>query len=118
MSTTLATLPTELVGCVVANIESKHTLCNLARFSRRFYLCTIPRLYHDVTIQEETKQGDRQKGGLKFLASMLIRRPDLAGLVRTFTLHVTRPPSAEEGYSEQFEEPVGFDDRFYATVFL
>ncbi|MCJ1271297.1 hypothetical protein MMC22_011197, partial [Lobaria immixta] len=43
--------------------------------------------------------------------------PDLAGLVRYFTLHVARPPSIGEGFSEELEEPMEFDDGVYTTAF-
>ncbi|MCJ1261896.1 hypothetical protein MMC22_001765 [Lobaria immixta] len=120
MSMSLAALPTELLSCIVVGIESKHTLCNLARCSRRLYLCTIPHLYHSVTIREETRHGKQQYELLKNLACLLIRRPDLAELVRHFTLHITRPPIAtaiataiaREEYSKEFERSKEFKDWF------
>lgn len=81
MFISLTSLPPEIVSCVIANIESQPTLCNLARCSRQLYLSTIPHLYRHVTIQEETRQGDQQNWQLRNLTSLLIRRPDLAELV-------------------------------------
>lgn len=75
----LTTLPPELFSCIAAHIKSRPALCNLARCSRQFYLCTIPHLYHHVAIKQ--KEHDDK---LRNLASVLIRRPDLAGLVRSF----------------------------------
>ncbi|MCJ1265476.1 hypothetical protein MMC22_005354 [Lobaria immixta] len=89
MSLSLNALPPELISCVVANIASQTTLCNLAQCSRRLHLCTIPHLYRHVTIWETAKEREQQTGQLRTLASLLIRRPDLAGLVRQFTLRVT-----------------------------
>lgn len=90
MSRTLATLPPELISCIVANIESQSALCNLARCSRQLYLCTIPHLYHDVKIQEQIKPGEHESGKLRNLAFLLLGKSDLARLVRHFTLHVLR----------------------------
>ncbi|MCJ1269152.1 hypothetical protein MMC22_009041 [Lobaria immixta] len=87
MSMSLAALPPELICCVVANIASPPTLCNLARCSRKLHLCTIPHLYRQVVIWE-TVRPEKQNGQLRSLASSLLRRADLASLVRHFTLHV------------------------------
>lgn len=80
----LTTLPPELFGCVVANVESKSTLCQLARCSRWVHLYTIPHLYHDVTIEEELRV---EKGRLRRFARTLLQRPHLAGIVRHFKFH-------------------------------
>lgn len=92
MSMPLTALPPELVSHVVANIESQPTLYNLARCSRQLYLCTIPHLYRHVTICEEVRKEEPQTGKLKNLACLLIRRPNLAGLVRNLTYHTVRSP--------------------------
>lgn len=99
MPLSLTTLPPELVGCVVASIESKSTLCNLARCSRQLYLYTTPYLYKHVTIQEETRR-EWQNGPLQDLASLLLQRPDLARLVRCFTLNVVPPRMRAESSPE------------------
>lgn len=91
MSVSLALLSPELLSSIVANIESQPTLCNLARCSRQLYCCTIPYLYRRVTILEDVGQGEPQNGQLRNLASLLIGRPDLARLVRYFTLHHVQP---------------------------
>lgn len=88
----LSNLPTELIGCVIANIDSRPTLCNLARCSRQFYLCTVPHLYRHVTITEEERLG----GGvgpksLRMVTRLLIQKPFLANLVRGVTLEVAEP---------------------------
>lgn len=103
----LTTLPPELAGCVIANIKSQGTLCNLARCSRQLYLCTIPHLYYHVEILEETRNAEQHNRKLPTLASLLIRRPDLARLVRIFTLGVGCPPRVTADSSEKsvdFEE--------------
>lgn len=84
MPVSLIDLPPELLTGVVANIESRATLYDLARSSRQLYLFTIPHLYQSITIQEKTLKGS---GQLRQLTSLLIRRPDLARHVRYFTLH-------------------------------
>lgn len=84
----LTALPPELVNLVVTKIESESTLCNLARCSRQLYLCTTLHLYGDIEIQEDGKQQDER---LVMLTTVLLRRPDLAKLVRRFTLDVTQP---------------------------
>ena len=113
MSLSLTSLPPELLGCIVANIESQPTRCNLARCSRQLYLCTIPHLYRQVTVQEEIRRAKQQKGNLETLASLLLRRPDLARLVRNFTLQ-TR--SAGLLGSNEFEEPEESHDQAFATA--
>lgn len=81
----LTALPPEIFCYIVASIESQLALANLAQCSRKFYLWTIPHLYHHVQIHEENEKGN---GKLRNLASSLFRRPDLAGLVRHFALQV------------------------------
>lgn len=106
MSLSLTALPPEIVSCVVANIESKLSLCNLARCSHQFYLHTIPHLYYHIKIQEAVRQREQQNGQLRDLASLLIRRPDLAMLVRHFTLHAVLPSSPRIGPFKKSEEHV------------
>lgn len=91
MSSSLALIPPELLSSIVTNIESRPTLCNLARCSRQLYRSTVPYLYHCVTILEDVGQGEPQNGQLRNLASLLIGRPDLARLVRYFRLHHVQP---------------------------
>ena len=105
MSASLAALPTEVVNCILANIKSKHTLCNLARCSRRLCLCTTPYLYRHVVIQEESGRGELRNGPLRELAPVLLRRPDLASLVRQFTLHAVPPSRMRAKSSEESEYP-------------
>ena len=119
MSVTLTSLPSEIVSCVVANIESPATLCNLARCSRQLHVYTIPHLYRHVTIQEITQREQRNRR-LRTLASLLIRRPDLAGLVRHFHLSGPRPSRRMEEYSPEPEDPVSPEpvqvDQTFATA--
>ncbi|MCJ1266992.1 hypothetical protein MMC22_006877 [Lobaria immixta] len=105
MSASLAALLTEVVNCILANIKSKHTLCNLARCSRRLCLCTTPYLYRHVVIQEESGRGELRNGPLRELAPVLLRRPDLASLVRQFTLHAVPPSRMRAKSSEDSEYP-------------
>lgn len=107
ISTSLATLPPELVDCVVANVESQPALYNLARCSGQFYTCTIPHLYRHVEIHEEIglKREMRPNGPLRKLASTLIRSPSLAGLVQCFTLRISEP----RGISEPSKESEDFE---------
>ena len=109
MSISLTSLPPELLSCIAANIASWHplrkprpTLCNLARCSRQLHLCTIPHLYRHVDVLEILRRGEQQDGRLRTLASLLIRRPDLAGHVRHFTLRVLGPE-----HEESFNLPAG-----------
>ena len=113
MSTPLTALPPEILSCVVATIVLRPSLCNLARCSRQLHLCTIPHLYHHVTIEEEIWRGEPRNGQLRDFASSLIRTTHLAELVRHFT-YVAR---LSEEYDEEFEwaeeieepeEPEGF----------
>ena len=109
MSISLTALPPELVECVVANIVSQPSLYNLARSSRQLYICTIPHLYHHVTIQEGICRRGQPHGQLRNLTSSLIRRPDLAGLVRHFTYDVRfseEHKSKESHNLKDFAEPV------------
>ncbi|MCJ1261316.1 hypothetical protein MMC22_001180 [Lobaria immixta] len=101
MSVSLTLLPPELVCCVVSNISSKSTLCNLARCSRKLYLCVVPHLYRRVQIKEGIGNGEQQDGRLRSIASLLIQRPDLARLVRHFTLHVEEGTRTERVYFEE-----------------
>lgn len=91
MSMSLTTLPLELYSCVVAEVASPFTLCKLAQCSRQLYLWTVPYLYRHVTIDEEVQKGRQQGRKLRHLASLLIRRPDLASLVRQFRFHHCYP---------------------------
>ena len=119
----LTSLPAELVSCVIANIESSLTLSNLARCSRQLYLCTIPHLYHHVTVQDEMKDGEEPNGKLRDLASLIVRRPDLAALVRHMTLHVVRPSRLREAssedseYSNEPEEPEELEEHVSPDLF-
>ena len=88
MTTSLTDLPTELLSLVVTKIASKSTLCSLAGCSHRLYLCTVPHLYGHITIREDGEQQDER---LVMLTTSLLRRPDLAKLIRQFSLHVTQP---------------------------
>lgn len=87
MTLTLTSLPRELYSSVLAKIESRATLCNLARCSRQLYLLTIPHLYRDVTLRQIPQLGEQHNRQLHNFASLLIRRPDLAELVRNITVH-------------------------------
>ncbi|MCJ1269916.1 hypothetical protein MMC22_009809 [Lobaria immixta] len=116
MSISLTALPPEILSCIVAQIASQLTLRNLARCSRQLYLCTIPHLYRHVALHEVVWQGKQRKGKLRNLTSLLIRRPDLAGLVRQFTLHVGRPVTSKfetVGYDDAFEAPKECYDRVF-----
>ncbi|MCJ1467715.1 hypothetical protein MMC07_006340 [Pseudocyphellaria aurata] len=84
----LANLPLELFFHVGDNIDSQPALCNLAQCSRQFYRCLMPCLYHHVTIHEKTRENELQGKQLEKFASLMIQRPDLARLVRSFTVHV------------------------------
>ncbi|MCJ1466662.1 hypothetical protein MMC07_005282 [Pseudocyphellaria aurata] len=81
----LTTLPPEVLGCIVASVESTSTLCQLARCSRWIHQYTIPHLYHEVTITEPIQVF---KGRLRSFARTVLRSPHLAGLVRHFEFHV------------------------------
>lgn len=107
MPMSLIDLPTEILTRVVDNIESQATLYSLARSSSQLYVFTIPHLYHSITIQEETLQGNRQ---LRNLTSLLIRRPDLARLVRQFMLHTVNLEYENSLESEELDESKEFEE--------
>ncbi|MCJ1267795.1 hypothetical protein MMC22_007681 [Lobaria immixta] len=50
------------------------------------------------------KDGEEPNGKLRDLASLLVRRPNLAALVRHLTLHVVRPSRLREASSEDSED--------------
>lgn len=104
MSKSLSALPPELISHVLADINSLPTLCNLAACSHQLYLCTIPHLYHHVTIREGNRRGVQGYGQLRKLASSLFQKPHLAGLVRRFTLLVVWPSGMSADSSEDFED--------------
>lgn len=107
----LTALPPELVSCVVAKIASNATRCSLARCSRQLYFRTIPHLYRNIEIQEAGRYEVPQDKRLRNLASLLLQRPDLAGLVRSFTLHVKRDSTAwETNQFGELEEPWGYEE--------
>lgn len=90
MSVSLNALPPELLSCIVASIQSKPSLGNLALCSRQLNVHATRRLYNHVTIREGGIPEEYHHGQLGKLASSLIRRPELAGLVRHFTFHHVR----------------------------
>ncbi|MCJ1260269.1 hypothetical protein MMC22_000129 [Lobaria immixta] len=112
----LTSLPPELLSCVVANIASQATLSSLARCSRQLYLLTTPRLYRHVEIQKEVGLGKQQKSKLESLARLLIQRPDLARLVRHFTLHAAMFSRVVADYSNEPEELHESHDQPFATA--
>lgn len=112
MSISLTDLPPELLTLVVANVESQATLYNLARSSRHLYHFTIPHLYQSITIREKIREREQRNGHLRNLTSLLIRKPDLARLVRHFTLHtvnsqfgIAKSPG-DSDHSEKSEESI------------
>ena len=113
MSISLTNLPPELLTRIVANVESQATLYNLARSSRQLYFFTIPHLYQHITIQEE---GEQQNGQLRNLTSLLIRKPDLAGLVRHFTLHTVNSEYACSDDSESSGDSEYFGDECFGNL--
>ncbi|MCJ1465893.1 hypothetical protein MMC07_004512 [Pseudocyphellaria aurata] len=87
--TSLHSLPSEIINCIVSCLGSCPDRYNLARCSRRFHTLTIPYLYRNVTVKEEDWGGRWPIAGpLRGLASLLLRRPDLADRVKEFTLLV------------------------------
>ncbi|MCJ1265778.1 hypothetical protein MMC22_005658 [Lobaria immixta] len=107
----LAALPPELASCVVARIASNATRCSLARCSRQLYFRTIPHLYRNIEIQEAGRYEVPQDKRLRNLASLLLQRPDLAGLVRSFTLHVRRDSTTWEiNQFGEIGEPKGYEE--------
>ncbi|MCJ1265860.1 hypothetical protein MMC22_005741, partial [Lobaria immixta] len=109
----LISLPPEIFDCVVANIASQSAPCSLARCSRQLYRCTIPHLYGDVSTREVVTQENQQQEKLINLASLLLRRPDLARLVRNFTLHAAW---GEDHLWYEGEFPEKPDGQVVATV--
>lgn len=131
MPPSLSTLPPEVFRCILAriepptkcypefsdvaaNIKAQATLRNLAQCSRQFHIWTIPSLYHHVTIHEEKRQDERQSSQLRSLASLLIQRPDLAGLVRNLTF---KGVSQELQYWDSLEESERPEDSENSEIF-
>ena len=114
----LTSLPPEIISCIVANIPSRHTRCSLARCSHQLYLCVVPHLYRNVSIYEDLcmyenfGSGMLPAGPLRPLASLLIRRPDLAGLVRHF--EISSPPMTTEEFEGEFRGDRTFTTPTYA----
>ncbi|MCJ1470287.1 hypothetical protein MMC07_008932 [Pseudocyphellaria aurata] len=96
MSMSLAAFPPEILIGVMANVDSKPTLCNLSRCSRQLYLSTVPHLYRHITLREEIRHGEQPARQLRQIASVLMQRPELARLVRNFTLRVVGPDKSVE----------------------
>ncbi|MCJ1470253.1 hypothetical protein MMC07_008898 [Pseudocyphellaria aurata] len=112
----LGTLSPELLSCVLANIESKHTLYNLAQCSRQLYFGATPHLYRRIVVCAGLGNDD---GKLRDLALTLIRRQDLARLVRHFTFRQTREyevsgPGPEQDVPVESVEIEGLQD--YTTA--
>lgn len=123
MPISLTNLPPELLTRIVVEIESQASLYNLALSSHHLYHFTTPHLYHSITIRERTstsrevkhRNGVKGQYLLRNLTSLLIRKPDLARLVRHFTLHtevnntqlfgvvVSSSPSLSSSASENIE---------------
>ena len=112
----LTALPPELLNYVITNITSKPTLYNLTRCSHQLYLYIVPHLLRHVTIQEDIRLGKERIGELENFASSIIRKPDLASLVRSFTLHVAQPPSSRVKYTEELEEPDASHDQIIVSA--
>lgn len=87
MSSLLSNLPLELLRHIISFLGSKACLCNLALCSRQFYSFTLPYLYEHVELynQEVGKKRDKCTD-LRSLASLLFRKPEVARMVRRFTI--------------------------------
>ncbi|MCJ1461951.1 hypothetical protein MMC07_000551 [Pseudocyphellaria aurata] len=100
MPLTFIDLPPEIIDCVLINITSVSTLCNLARCSQKLHRCTIPHLYRHIELEEEISSRILYHSHIEFLAS----RPDLAGLVRSLTLHVVNPSSTRPKHIDELKQ--------------
>ncbi|MCJ1398489.1 hypothetical protein MMC11_001689 [Xylographa trunciseda] len=86
MPQSLSSLPAEIVRGIVSAVDSNATLSNLARTSHALYDITIPFLYEHVDLYDQAFGMGSQFTELRPLASLLLRRPDLARLVHHFTM--------------------------------
>jgi len=95
-------IPPEVICCVISKVESKSTLCSLAVCSREYYVFTVPLIYGHVELDESELLGREGQDfqPLRKLASLLLRRPDLACLVRHWTM---RPDCSTGGGSKRVE---------------
>ena len=85
----LSHLPPEILSCIVANVQSKSALLNLALCSHGFYTNVIQHLYKHIEVCDLFPEGVErhpQFQPLQNLASLLLRRPDLAQHVRSWTM--------------------------------
>lgn len=82
-------LPAEILSCVIANVRSKSALLNLAVCSRGFYTHVVPHLYEHIEVCALNSEGvhtDPHFQPLQNLACLLLRNPDLAQHVRSWTM--------------------------------
>ena len=87
MSYSMGSLPAEIVRSIVSQIDSNDTLCNVARTCHALYDISIPFLYDHIALyDQEGGTGCHEFEELRPLASLLLRRPDLARLVHHFTM--------------------------------
>ncbi|MCJ1391306.1 hypothetical protein MMC18_004169 [Xylographa bjoerkii] len=120
MSPSLGSLPPELTRGIISAIDSQDTLCNLVRTSHALYEITVPFLYEHVALyDQEGGTGCHEFEQLRPLALLLLGRPDLAQLVRHFTMR--DEPSTGSITEEMLEkgEPVELlevDDVFKDTI--
>jgi len=80
-------IPPEILFRILDFVESKSTLINWTLCSSQFYETGVPYLYRHIELYDD-EDGQALYGfpHLRSLASLLLRRPDLARLVRHFTM--------------------------------
>ncbi|MCJ1352422.1 MAG: hypothetical protein MMC33_002406 [Icmadophila ericetorum] len=116
MAKSMSVLPPEILQAVIACIEDRPTLCNLARCSHYFYQVTVPFLYEHVDLHDhEGGNGEHSFKYLRPLTSLLLQRADLAYLVRHLTM---REEFSDGGDSEdKVKEGISIDTVEVEDVF-
>ncbi|MCJ1252068.1 hypothetical protein MMC30_009306 [Trapelia coarctata] len=83
----MRSIPPEILSRILDFVESKSTLFNWTLCSSLFYEIGVPHLYRHVELyDDEGGQRWHEFPHLRSLASLLLRRPHLARLVRQFTM--------------------------------
>ena len=113
-------LPREVITYIIANVDSRSTLTNLALCSHNFYAISVPKLYNHIELYEGPNDwGSYGTRHLRSLTSLLLRRPDLARFVRHFTFRKTINDGFESRHADQHgrrPKTVEVDDIFKEAI--
>lgn len=105
MSISLASLSEEIIDNIIRLVDDLPSLVVLVRVSKSINRLTLPHLYENVSlINAASDTGTRHLRSLTFL---LLRSPQIASYVHTFTL---RTVYATEHFEEPFDTDSGEDN--------